>query len=186
MHGVDEESKASAGQAPEFPVQLSATSHWPVDGRQVTVEAWKTSTQVSALPLQWSAPSLSQAPPCELPVHDVAADLNTSAGHAPELPVQLSAASHSPVAGRHVTVDALNASMQVLALPLQWSAASSSHAPPCELPVHDVAADLKRSAGHAPELPVQLSATSHWPADGRQVTVEVLKTSTQLSALPLQ
>ena len=52
--------------------------------------------------------------------------------------------------------------------------------------MHDVAADLKRSAGHAPELPVQLSATSHWPVDGRHVTVEAWKTSTQVSALPLQ
>ena len=52
--------------------------------------------------------------------------------------------------------------------------------------MHDVAADLKRSAGQAPELPVQLSATSHWPVDGRQVTVDAWNASMQRSALPLQ
>ena len=32
-------------QAPEVPVQLSATSHWPVEARQVVVDGRKPSTQ---------------------------------------------------------------------------------------------------------------------------------------------
>jgi hypothetical protein len=61
-----------------------------------------------------------------------------------------------------------------------------SHAPPCELPVQGVVADWKTSAGHAPEVPVQLSATSHWPAEARQVTLAALYASTQVLPPPAQ
>jgi len=44
-------------------------------------------------------------------------------------------------------------------VPLQWSVASQ--APPWDVPVQVVVLGSKASAGHAPELPVQLSATSH-------------------------
>ena len=56
------------------------------------VFGWKTSTQVFAVPLQWSA--ASQAPPLDVPVQLVAAEANTSAGHAPVEPVHVSATSH--------------------------------------------------------------------------------------------
>ena len=77
-------------------------------------------------------------------------------------------------------------STQVLPVPLQWSAALSSHAPPWDAPVQLVLLEAKLSAGHAPELPVHISATSHCPADGRQVVVDGSKTSTQLLLVPLQ
>jgi hypothetical protein len=37
--------------------------------------------------------------------------------------------------------------------------------------VHDVPLDTLPSAGQAVDVPVQLSATSHSPADGRQTVV---------------
>jgi len=78
----------------------------------------------------------------------------------------------------------LKTSSQAVALvPEQWSAASSSHTPPCDVPVHAAVAGLKASAGHAPLDPVQLSATSHWPAEARQTVVGDLKTSSQAVAL---
>ena len=61
-----------------------------------------------------------------------------------------------------------------------------SHAPAWDAPVQLVLLEAKLSAGHAPELPVHISATSHCPADGRQVVVADLKTSTHLLLVPLQ
>jgi hypothetical protein len=150
------------------------------------VSAAKASTQVSAVPEQRSFASSSQAPPCELPVQLVVADAKLSTGQVPLVPVQLSATSHWPVDGRQVTVLALNVSTQALAVPEQWSVASLSHAPPCELPVQLVEDEAKLSAGQAPLAPVHISATSHWPADARHVTVLALKASTQVSAVPEQ
>ena len=109
-----------------------------------------------------------------------------SAGHAPELPVHISATSHWPAEARQVVVAGSNTSTHVLLVPLQWSAASSSQAPPWEAPVQLVALDLKPSAGHAPELPVHISATSHCPVEARQVVVAALKTSTHVLLVPLQ
>ena len=65
----------------------------------------------------------------------------------------------------------LKTSTHVLLVPLQWSAASLSHAPPWDVPVQLVVAEAKLLVGHAPEVPVHISATSHWPAEGRQVNV---------------
>jgi len=81
---------------------------------------------------------------------------------------------------------ALKASTHVSLVPRQWSLASLSHAPPCELPVQLVDEDAKPSAGHVPLTPVHISATSHWPVAGRHVTVAGANTSTQLSAVPEQ
>ena len=91
-HTVSGPRKPSFGHEPLVPVQLSATSHTPATGRQVVVEDLKPSTQVLAVPLQESVPS--QAPPLELPTQVVVADANPSAGHAPDVPLQLSATSH--------------------------------------------------------------------------------------------
>ena len=52
MQCVPLEAKPSTGQAPDDPVQVSATSHWPAEALQVKVFAWKTSTQLFAVPLQ--------------------------------------------------------------------------------------------------------------------------------------
>ena len=78
---------------------------------------WKTSTQVLAVPLQWSA--ASHAPPVEVPVQLVAADANTSAGQVPDAPVHVSATSHGPAAPRHSNVPGWKTSTQVFAVPLQ-------------------------------------------------------------------
>jgi hypothetical protein len=129
---------------------------------------------------------LSQAPLWEDPVHAVALELNRSAGHVPDVPVQDSATSHWPAAARHVTALVLKTSKQVLAVPEQWSAASLSQAPPCDAPVQEVPLELNTSAGHVPDAPVHVSAASHWPADARHVTALDLKTSTQVLAVPEQ
>ena len=63
MQWVVLDANTSAGHAPDVPVQLSATSHWPADARQVKPAAWKTSTQVLLVPVQRSAASSSHAPP---------------------------------------------------------------------------------------------------------------------------
>jgi hypothetical protein len=81
---------------------------------------------------------------------------------------------------------ALKASTQVLLVPRQWSAASSSHAPPWDAPVQLVDEEAKLSAGQVPLAPVHISATSHWPVEGRHVTVLALKASTQVSLVPRQ
>ena len=84
----------SFGQLPFVPVHVSAMSHVPVDARHVSVLAWKASTQVLAVPRQWSLASLSQSPPCEPPVQVTVDDWNPSVGQVPLPPVQLSATSH--------------------------------------------------------------------------------------------
>src|SRR5207249_2329038 len=133
--------------------------------------------QVVSVPLQTS---LVQG--FKSSAHGVPFALIISMGHAPDVPEQVSATSHGPAEGRHVVV--LYASTHVLPLPEQWSPASLSHAPPCELPVQLVDGEAKPSAGHAPEVPVQLSATSHGPAEGRHVVV--LYASTHVLPLPEQ
>ena len=101
----------------------------------------------------------------------VVADWKASAGHVPDVPVHVSATSHWPAEARHVTVAAWYSSTHALLVPVQWSAGSSSHTPLCELPMQCVVADWKASAGHVPDVPVHVSATSHWPAEARHVTV---------------
>ena len=92
MHVVALDANTSAGQTPDDPVHVSATSHCPADPRHVNVFGWNTSTQELAVPLQWSA--VSQAPPFDVPVQLVALDAKTSAGQTPDEPVQVSATSH--------------------------------------------------------------------------------------------
>jgi hypothetical protein len=97
----------------------------------------------------------------------VEADANASVGHVPLVPVQLSATSHCPADARQTVAFDLYTSTQLLLVPTQWSLASSSQNPPCELPVQLVEADANPSVGHVPLVPVQLSATSHCPAEPR-------------------
>ena len=119
MQLVDAEAKPFAGHAPDVPVQVSATSHWPADARHVTVAAWYTSTHALLVPVQWSAGSSSHTPLCELPMQCVVADWKASAGHVPDVPVHVSATSHCPAEARQVTLAALYASTHVLLLPVQ-------------------------------------------------------------------
>src|SRR2546425_5553389 len=107
----------------------------------------------------------------------VVADWKASAGHVPDVPVHVSATSHWPAEARHVTVAAWYTSTHALLVPVQWSAGWSSHTPLCELPMQCVVADWKASAGHVPDVPVHVSATSHWPAEARHVTVAALYAS---------
>ena len=94
MQLVAIEANASEGHAPDEPVHVSATSHWPADPRQVTMIALKASTHVLALPEHRSPASLSHAPACDVPVQVVVLAWKPSVGHAPDVPVQLSATSH--------------------------------------------------------------------------------------------
>jgi len=176
---VDAEANPSAGHVPFVPLQVSATSHWPAEARHVVPLDLKTSTHVLAVPEQWSPASLSHAPPCELPVQPVDDDANASFGHVPFVPLQTSATSHWPAEERHVVPLVLKASTQVFAVPEQWSPASLSHSPPCELPVQPVDDDANASFGQVALVPVHFSATSHWPAEARHVTV--LATKPQLT-----
>src|SRR5262245_23870576 len=162
--------KASAGQSPDEPEQLSATSHCPADARQMVVAGWKPSTQVFSPPLHESVPS--QGPPFEVPTQAVVAGWKASAGQAPDEPVQLSATSHCPADARQMVVAGWKPSTQVFSPPLHESV--PSQAPPFEVPVQGVVAGWKASAGQAPDEPVQLSATSHCPADARQMVVDGL------------
>jgi hypothetical protein len=82
-----------------------------------------------------------------------------SSGHNPLEPVQLSATSQTPSLARHVVVAGAKPSTQVLAVPLQESVPSQG--PPLEPPTQVVVADAKPSAGQVPDVPLQLSATSH-------------------------
>ena len=69
----------------------------------------------------------------------------------------------------------------MFAVPLQWSACVQS------LPsLHDLVAAAKPSAGQAPEVPVQLSSTSHWPAEAQHTKVLGLKASTHELLVPVQ
>ncbi len=100
--------------------------------------------------------------------------------------MHVSATSHWPAEARHVKLAARNASTHVLAVPEQWSAESLSHEPPCDAPVQPVDADANPSEGHEPELPVHVSATSHCPAEARQVKLAAWKASTHAFAVPEQ
>jgi hypothetical protein len=146
----------------------------------------KTSTHTLLVPVQWSAASLSHTPPCEVPVQPVVDGWKPFAGQAPLDPVHVSATSHWPAEARHCVVFDWKTSTHTLLVPVQWSAASLSHAPPCEVPVQLVAADRKTSAGQAPLDPVHVSATSHWPAEARHWVVLELKTSTHTLLVPVQ
>src|SRR5438128_1857951 len=90
--------------------------------------------------------------------------------HVALLPPQVSDVHESP-SSVQVVPAAWKTSTHALLVPVQWSVAAWSDAPTCDAPVQCVAIALKTSAGHAPEVPVQLSATSHWPAEARHVTV---------------
>src|SRR5207302_123619 len=116
----------------------------------------------------------------------VVADWKASAGHVPDVPVHVSATSHWPAEARHVTVAAWYSSTQVLFVPVQLSAGSSSHTPLCELPMQCVVPDAKASAGHVPDVPVHVSATSPTRRSAGHVTVAAWYSSTQVLFVPEQ
>src|SRR5215470_12694471 len=154
------------GHAPDVPEQLSAMSQTPEAGRQMVVAGWKPSTQCPA-PSQESV--ASHAPPLDVPVQLVVDGWKPSDGHAPDVPVQLSATSHCPVDARQMVVEGWKPSTQFPA-PSQESVAS--HAPPLDVPVQVVVEGANPFGGQSMVTPSHDSAMSHCPADGRQIVVE--------------
>src|SRR5439155_44720 len=117
---VDDDANPSAGHAPEVPGHVSATSHWPAESRHVWPAARKTSTHALLIPEQWSAASLSQSPPCEVPVQLVDAGAKPFAGQLALEPVHCAATSQGPAAARH-TVPAFPAGCAHAPAPSQTS-----------------------------------------------------------------
>ena len=179
LHVVPFATFASAGHVAEFPGQLPAKSHCPVDGRQTVVDGKKPSAgQVAEPPVQFSA--TSQEPADAL--HTVDEGANPSAGQVALVPVQVSATSQKPADARQTVPAFPTGCWQVTALPSHWSCVqglpSSVQAVPLAFFV---------SAGQLAEVPVQVSATSHSPAAALQTVVEGARASAgQVSAEPLQ
>jgi len=178
---VAADAKLSAGHAPEVPVQVSATSHWPAEARQVKPAAWYWSTQVLPVPEQWSV--ASHAPPLEVPVQTVAAVANPSVGQSLLVPLQLSATSHCPADARHCVPAPSFASFgQAFAVPSHASTASQTPA----AARHCVPADFTASAGHAALEPVQVSATSQVSVAARQTVPALPAGCVQATPVPSQ
>src|SRR5439155_122791 len=231
VHAVPAALFASAGQLALDPVQFSAGSHSPPDGRQTVLGGSKASAgQTVLVPVQFSStshgPAAARPTSPALPagcwqasldpsrssvlhgfpssVHAVPAGVLASAGQFGPFPGQLSAGSHSPPDGRHTVVDGSKASAgQVVLVPSQFSSTSQAPAdarqtapafpPGCWqasfVPSHSsalhglpssvqaVPAGSFASAGHVALDPVQFSAGSHSPPDGRQTAVAGLKAS---------
>src|ERR1035437_2710690 len=115
---------ASTGQNASVPVQASDGSHIPVDARQGVPPALKPSPgQASVLPVQNSCTSqlLAGATSRQSKV----LGCFTSAGQAPLVPSQTSAASQKSTAGRHdVPTGSTTLNGQVLCVPSHTSATS--------------------------------------------------------------
>src|SRR5439155_25275922 len=127
VHAAPPGALSSGGQAGPVPVQLSAGSHSPAEGRQTTVEGSKA-----------------------------------SAGQVGLVPLQVSSTSHGPVDARH-TVPAFPAGCwQASFVPSQVSVVDVLRAA-----VGGGAAGGLASGGQLGPVPVQFSAGSHSPAEGR-------------------
>lgn len=153
----------SGGHALLEPVQASAPSQVPVEGRHVVPPVTTISVgQVSVVPVQLSATS---QPPATAALHTMLLGCFTSAGQASFTPSHLSATSQAPPELRHVkALVCLASDGQTLLEPVQVSALSQRST----APRHVVALDTKFvSAGQALLDPVQASAPSHVPVDGR-------------------
>ena len=150
---------ASAGHVVFVPSQVSTGSQAPADARHTTpawpAGCWHESfapSQTSSVQGLWSS------------VHAVPFGSFASLGQTASLPVQNSARSHSPAAGRHsVLEDAKASAGQSSLVPSQVSA--TSHTPAASR--HTVAADCFASAGQSVLVPSQLSAASQAPAAAR-------------------
>jgi hypothetical protein len=199
----------SAGQVAEAPVQASSRSHTPALARHAVPALPAGCVHVLELPLQTSRvhtlPSSAQT---------VLIACNPSLGQLSELPSQLSAASHAPLAARHsVPAITLASAGQLVDTPLQLSAVSQTPATPRQtvpalpagcvhaldapshtsrvhtLPssVQTLALARRTSLGQAMELPSQLSAASHSPFAGRHTLPAVtLASDGQLVDAPVQ
>src|SRR5439155_1151805 len=157
-HWVKAERNPSAGQVVPEPVQVSTSSQGPAAARHTAPALPPGCWQLSLLPSHSSRlqgfPSLVQAVP---------AGCFASAGQTVLDPVQVSARSHSPAVGRHVA-PAFPAGCWHASL--EPSQASVLHGLPSSVQL--VPAALFASTGQLAADPVQFSAGSHSPADGRQ------------------
>src|SRR5207302_394888 len=174
-------------------------SHGPADARQTApplpAACWQSSLEPSHVSVVQGLPSS---------VHAVPAGVLASAGQSGPLPGQFSAGSHSPADARQTVLAGSKASFgHVVLVPVQISSTSQAPADPRQtvpaLPagcwqgsfvpshssvlhgfpssVHAVPAGSFASAGQVALDPVQFSAGSHSPPDGRQVVVAGLKAS---------
>src|SRR5439155_360954 len=98
--------------------------------------------------------------------HGAPSSMNPSAGQVFEIPLQLSARSHSSTAARQTAVLFASAGQPALE-PVQFSARSHTPADPR----HSTELAWKPSAGQSFITPSQPSATSHAPAGARQTAV---------------
>src|SRR5262245_4487078 len=139
-----------------MPVQVSATSHAPVSGRQIAPALPTGCWQAVLTPLHWSRvqalPSDGQAVPF---------GLTPSAGQFGELPGQFSCASQLSTAPRHMVDGFAKPSGGQLLPPLHDSATSQT--PFCGRHT----AMLLASLGQSLLTPSHISATSQTPAAGR-------------------
>ena len=141
--------------------------HGPDEASPQTVpDGRKLSTQLP-FPSHLSTPSHSS--PLAVPVHVTVEAANELAGHEAAEPEQYSATSQASAAARQIVDEGENTSTQ---LPLPSHLSTPSHGLPLEVPLHVIVVSWKASAGHRPDEPVHVSATSHWPADLRHTVVD--------------
>src|SRR5438094_8404692 len=157
VHDVPLALKALVGQVVLVPVQVSATSHSPAPARH-TAPAFPAACVQVLVPLShWSIVQGLAAPVQAVPVRCLA-----SAGQVALVPVQVSAASHSPAAARHTAPGFPAGCVHVALVPLHTSVVQGL---PSSVQVVPLA--LKKSVGQAVLEPSQVSATSHSPAAAR-------------------
>jgi len=159
---------AGLEQVPVAGAQVPAWWHWSL------AEQTTGSLPTHAPPLH--ASERVQAFPS---LHAVPSGCARSGGQSLSLPLQLSATSQMPVAGRHTAVLFASAGQNAL-VPVQNSARSHT---PAEAR-HWVALDWKTFAGQVPAEPVQTSATSQSPAAGRHIVPADLKVQAAVQQEP--
>jgi len=175
-------SLTSVGQAcPATPVHDSARSHSPAADRQEVPAGVTTSAgQITLVPSQTSPGSHRSEDPAR---QTKVLGCTPSAGQVALLPVHVSAASQASVAARQTAPALPTGCWQSTLVPLQVSLVQG-------LPslVHAVPLVRLPSAGQVcPAVPVQLSATSHSPAEARHTVPPGVTTSTgQLLFVPSQ
>ncbi|PYR72292.1 MAG: hypothetical protein DMF86_24070, partial [Acidobacteria bacterium] len=99
------DANASAGQAADVPVHVSAASHGPAAALQVVDAGWNASAgHCALLPVHCSATSHAPAEPR----HVVVESAKASDGHEGLLPVQVSATSQAPAEARQTVEPGTN------------------------------------------------------------------------------
>jgi len=160
LHDVPLATTPSAGQDADVPVQLSATSHCPVEARHTVADGLNPSAgQEVEVPVQLSATSHVPAA-----ARHTAPAFPTGCWQVTSVPLQVSAVQGLPSSVQAVPLAFLLSPGQVALLPLQVSAASQSPAAARQT-VED---GWNPSAGQAMDVPLQVSATSQAPAEARQ------------------